>query len=132
MALCVYDLSGRKEKYLAESLEPGYALTIRETSTRSIGSRQHCKLQTMLIGNTDNVDGLIPGTAYELCVPKPKRPLRLDRPGDLRKVSGHFPLPERRRALVTWSPDHAVSRGLAPYPPPQDHRQRKRVRGERP
>jgi hypothetical protein len=78
MALRVYDLSGRKEEHLSESLEWVHSATIREAAARSTRSRQHRKLQTMLIGSTDDVDGLIPDTADNLCAPESKRRFRFD------------------------------------------------------
>jgi len=82
MALRVYDLSGRKEEHLSDSRGLLYSLTLREPAARSARSRQHRKLQTMLIGSSDYVDRFIPGTPDDLHVPEPKRRLRFDT-GDL-------------------------------------------------
>ena len=83
MALRVYDLSGRKEKHLPDSRGLRYSLTIREPAARSTRSRQHRKLQTMLIGSSDDVDRFIPDTPDDLHVPEPKRRLRFDTRSDL-------------------------------------------------
>jgi hypothetical protein len=74
----VYNVSGRKEEHLADSLELGYSLTIRETAAGSIRSRQRCKLQMILIGSSDDVDGLVPDTVNDLYVPAPEGCFRFD------------------------------------------------------
>jgi hypothetical protein len=76
--LRVHELPGRKEEHFPERLEVLFSLAIRKTAPRGVRPRQHRKLQAMLIGRIDDVDGLIPDTADDLRVPEPKRGFRLD------------------------------------------------------
>jgi hypothetical protein len=74
--LRVHDSAGRKKEDFAEWLELSFSLLIGETAARRFRSRQHRKLQAMLAGGIDDVDGLIPNTADNLRMPEPKRDLR--------------------------------------------------------
>jgi hypothetical protein len=83
LALRVYNVSGREEEHFAESFELGYSLTIRETAAGRTRSRQRCKLQTMLIGSPDDIDGLIPDAVDHLYLSALKGRFRFDLRRDL-------------------------------------------------
>jgi hypothetical protein len=81
--LRVYELARRKEEHLPERLEVLCSVALREAATRSVRPRQHRKLQAMLIGDINDINGLIPDTADDLRVPEAKRCLRLNSVRDL-------------------------------------------------
>jgi len=79
----VYELTGWKEEHLPEWLEVLCSVVIGEAAARSVRPRQHSKLQTMLIGHINDVDGFIPDTADDLYLPEPERGLCLNPLGAL-------------------------------------------------
>src|SRR5882757_8844401 len=111
-ALRVYELTGWKEEHLPEGLELLDSPAIGKTTPCRRRSRQHGKLEAMLRGSVDHIDGLTPHTTNNLCMAEPKRGLRLDSRRDVSKLAHH---PDRscrsRRQRASLSENRGCSRG---------------------